>query len=50
MDDWFQFSLSDEPLNMHNCADPVVWTQDKAGVVWTSGHRISLSNKAIHEN
>ena len=32
MDGSFQFSLSDEPLNMHNCADPAFWTQDKAGV------------------
>ena len=50
MDGSFQFSLSDEPLSMHNCADPAVWTQDRTGVAWTSGHRISLSNKAIHEN
>ena len=28
----FQFTLSGKPLSMHNCADPVVWTQDRAGV------------------
>ena len=32
MDGSFQFSLSDEPLSMHNYADPAVWTQDRAGV------------------
>ena len=31
MDDSFQFSLSDEPLSMHNYADPVVLTQDRVG-------------------
>ena len=30
MDGSFQFSLSDEPLSMHHCADPVVWTQVRA--------------------
>ena len=50
MDGLFQFSLSDEHLSMHNCADPAVWTQDRAGTAWASGCRISLSNKAIHEN
>ena len=30
MDGSFQFSLSDEYLNMDNCADPAVWTQDRA--------------------
>ena len=29
MDGSFQFSLSDETLSMHNCADPAVWTQDR---------------------
>ena len=46
----FQFSLSDEPLSMHNCADPVVWTQDRAETAWASGCRISVNNKAIHKN
>ena len=50
MDGSFQFSLSNEPLSMHNYADPAVWTQDRTGVARTSGRRISLSNKAIHEN
>ena len=31
MYDSFQFSLSNEPLSMHNCADSAVWTQDRAG-------------------
>ena len=31
MDGSFQFSLSDQPLSMHNCTDPAVRTQDKAG-------------------
>ena len=50
MDGSFQFSLSDQPLSMHNCADPAVWTQDRAETAWASGCRISLSNKAIHKN
>ena len=50
MDGSFQFSLPDEPLRMHNCADPAVLTQGRAKVVWESGCRISLSNNAIHEN
>ena len=33
MDGSFQFSLSDEPLSMHNCADLAVWTQDRAGLL-----------------
>ena len=33
MDGSFQFSLSDEHLNMDNCADPAVWTQDRAGLL-----------------
>ena len=32
MDGSFQFSLSDEPQSMHNCADPAVWTQDRTWV------------------
>ena len=32
MDGSFQFSLSDEHLSMHNCADHAVWTQDRTGV------------------
>ena len=50
MDDSFQFSLSDEPLSMHNCADPAVWTQNRAQTALASGCRISLNNKAIHKN
>ena len=30
MDGSFRLSLSDEPLSMYNCADPAVWTQDRA--------------------
>ena len=33
MDGSFQFSLSDEPRSMHNCADPAVLTQGRTGVV-----------------
>ena len=50
MDGSFQFSLSDEPLSMHNCADSAVWTQDRAETALASDCRISLSNKVIHEN
>ena len=32
MDGSFQFSLSTEHLSIHNCADPAVWTQDRARV------------------
>ena len=32
MDGLFQLSLSDEPLSMHNCTDPAIWTQDRAKV------------------
>ena len=33
MDDSFKFSLSYEPLSMHNCTDYAVWTQNKTKIL-----------------